>query len=424
MVAYDNSPNAALPASLFKAFGGLTYPTAGNPSIYHTNSFIVSPRAGFAWTPHALGDKTVIRGGAGFLVDPMSLPNPPFQSGFSQQTTVPTPSPLITPLATLSNPFPNGFLTATGSSLGPSTFLGNNINFIDPNIRNPYTMRWELSVQRQLPGQMVLEVAYIGSHTVHEPINTELNYIPAQYLSTSLVRNTAVINQLAGTVTNPFKGLIPSVSSLNGSTIPLSQLVAPYPQFPVWAYATSTTATSTVSGSAPYPSTGVVMYDNPAGSGSYERLNARLQKRYGNGLILIDNFSWNRMEDRLAYLNPTEPAPEKRITSDSRPLRNVIAATYQLPIGRGRKLNLQSRVADSLAGGWILSSVFTLQSGPVLSFATANASGQPVGDYIYYGGPLDLQPHQPNGAAFNTSQFNTISTQQLQDQHSDIRSAI
>jgi hypothetical protein len=412
--AYAASPNALLPTNQFNPVGGLTFPGSGSPSIYNTNSKIFSPRVGFAWTPHVLGDKTVLRGGVGILVDPMSLPNPLFNEGFSQQTTIPLPSPLIGPLSTLSNPFPNGFLRASGSSLGAGTYLGNSISFNDPNVRNPYTARWEFSIQRQLPAQMVLEVAYIGSHTVHEPINTELNYIPAQYLSTSLVRNNALITQLTGTVPNPFKGLVPGVSSFNGSTIALQQLIAPYPQFPVWAYGTSTTATSTSNGTAPYANSGVIMYNNPAGSGYFESLNVRLQKRYGNGLILISNFSWNRMEDRLAYLNPTDPAPEKRISSDSRPLREVLAVTYELPIGRGKKLSLQAPWMNSLVGGWQLSSVLTLQSGPPLNWGVSAGSNLPIGDFIYNGSPLNLQPHQPNGTAFNTAAFNTVSTQQLE----------
>ncbi len=382
MVAYQANPNPSLPASLFRAYGGLTFPTNGNRSIYNTKSHIVSPRVGFAWTPHALGDKTVIRGGAGILVDPIELPTPN-QEGFSQQTTVPVPSTAIGNLATLSDPFPNGFLPPSGSSKGAGTFLGNSITFFNPNIINPYTFRWELSIQRQLPGQMVLEVAYIGSHTMHEPIATNINYIPRQYLSTSLARDTTLIGVQTGAVTNPFKGLIPAVSSFNGATIALDQLEVPFPQFPI---------------------NGVTEQNNPAGSGYYESLNVRLQKRYGHGLILINNFIWNRLEDTLAYLNPSDLHPEKRISTDSRPLRNVALATYQLPIGRGRKLNLQSRWLDSLVGGWQgFRTVFTLQSGPVLTW----------GNYIYTGGPLNLQSNQPNGLAFNTAQFNTISTQQL-----------
>jgi hypothetical protein len=58
---------------------------------------------------------------------------------------------------------------------------------------------------------------------------------------------------------------------------------------------------------------------------------------------------------------------------------------------------------DSLVGGWGISGILTLQSGPTLSW----------GNYIYYGGPLNLNPHQPDGYAFDITQFNTISNQQL-----------
>ncbi len=382
--AYAANPQPQWPAANFKALGGLTFPTSGSRDIYHSNSKIFSPRVGFAWTPHLFDDKTVIRGGIGILVDPIQLPTPN-SPGFSQNTPIPTETANLPPYpSTLSNPFPAGFLPPSGSSKGAATFLGTAISFIDPNTINPYNIRWEFSIQRQLPGQMVLEAAYIGSHSIHEYISTNINYDPRQFLSTSLSRDNATITELTGSLANanPFKGLIPAVSSFNGTTTTLQQLIAPYPQFPF---------------------NGITMMQNPAGAGYFESLDVRLQKRYGHGLILINNFSWNRMEDRLAYLNPSDSAPEKRLSSDSRPLREVMTATYQVPIGRGRKLNLQQRWLDTLVGGWQASGVLTLQSGPLLTW----------GDYIYYGGPLSLNAHQPNGAAFNTAQFNTVSADQL-----------
>jgi len=132
-------------------------------------------------------------------------------------------------------------------------------------------------------------------------------------------------------------------------------------------------------------------------------VNARIEKRFSHGLLLLNNFVWSKLIDRLAYLNDSDPSPRKRISSDSRPLRNVLAASYQLPIGRGRALGIQSRWIDGVVGGWGLNGVYTLQSGPTLSW----------GNYIYYGGPLNLHPHQPNGPAFDTTQFNTVSSQQL-----------
>ena len=181
--AYAANPQPLWPAANFKALGGVTFPASGNTAIYHTNSKIFSPRLGFAWTPHVLDNKTVLRGGIGVLVDPIQLPTPN-SPGFSQNTPVPIPNPLIPPYtSTLSNPFPGGvFQQPSGASKGAATFLGNAITFVDPNVVNPYNIRWEFSVQRQLPGAIVLEVAYIGSHSVHEYITTNLDYVPRQFL--------------------------------------------------------------------------------------------------------------------------------------------------------------------------------------------------------------------------------------------------
>jgi hypothetical protein len=392
--AYAAAPTSLLAASQFHALGGPTFASSASPDVYNTKSKIFSPRVGFAWTPRALGNKTVIRGGFGILVDPITLPGPN-QPGFSQQTAyTSTNNNYLTPATTLSDPFPSGFLLPAGSSKGVSTNLGQTITFYNPNVRNPYSIRWQLSIQRQLPFDTVLEVAYIGSHTVHLMINTQLDYIPAQYLSKSLVRDNNVINALSATTANPFKGLLPSTAGTlsTASTIAVQQLLTPFPQYLVPTPPAST-------------SNGIVEQGNNAGSSYYESLNIRLQKRFTNGLTLLNNFIWNKLIDRLAYLNDSDPIPEKRLSSDSRPFREVLASTYNLPIGRGLKVNLQNRVLDSLVGGWQVSGILTLQSGPTLSW----------GNYIYFGGPLNLSPHQPNGLAFDTSQFVTASASQLAD---------
>ncbi len=392
--AYAASPNALIPASQFKALGGPTFASANSRSVYQTQSSIFSPRAGFAWTPHVLGNKTVIRGGFGVLVDPIQLPTPN-QQGFSQTTSMSvTNNNYLTPTSTLSDPFPgNSILLPSGSSKGASTFLGQGISFYNPSLRNPYALRWQMSIQRQLPGSMVLEVAYIGNHAVHLLINRQLDYVPAQFLSHSLVRDNATTNLLSGAVTNPFKGLLPNTSSLNGNTVALRQLLTPYPQYPVPTPPQST-------------SNGVVMQGANAGSSYFESLNVRLQKRFTNGLTLLNNFIWNRLIDRLAYLNDSDPLPEKRLSGDSRPLREVLASTYNLPIGRGMKVNLANRWLDFLVGGWQLSGILTLQTGPVLNWST---------NVIYFGGPLNFQPHQPNGLAFDVTRFDTVSTHQPAD---------
>ena len=387
--AYQKAPIAQVAANQFQALGGLTFSSPSAPGAYDTRSSIFSPRFGFAWSPKFLANTTVLRGGFGVFVAPIGIANTTSvdQEGFSQTTQmVVTNNNYLSPAGTLSDPFPSGVLLPAGASAGPSTFLGQQVKFFAPNARNSYSMRWNFGVQRQLPGKFVLEVAYIGNHAVHLLISdTNLNILPRQYLSPTLSRNTTVINFLSQSVANPFQGLLPNSSSLNGSTVALSQLLLPFPQFP--------------SGS------GVDMQNAPAGESYFNSLNVRLQKRFTHGITLIQNFMYSNMIERLNYLNDSDLAREKRVSGDSRPLRETLAMTWDVPVGRGQHWNPQSRIVNAVLGGWSMNGALSLQSGPPLSW----------GNVFYYGGPLHFTPHQPNGVTFDTTQFVTASSLQPSD---------
>jgi len=392
IAAYANNPIPQIPVGQFNVRGGLTFATPSNPAAYQTESHMFSPRFGFAWTPKALHDKTVIRGGMGVFVYPVgtegglppSSSQPPLnQEGFSQTTQmVVTNNNFLTPATTLSNPFPNGIQPLSTTTPGLGTFLGQSVTFFNPHVRNPYSVRWNFGIERQLPGDTVLEVVYIGNHSVHLPVTTNLNGIPQQYLATGWVRNQNVINTLSSTVANPFAGLLPGSSSLNGSTVALSQLLLPYPQF---------------------ANGGVAEQYNNAGSSYYESLNVGLRKRLSHGLTVTASFVWDSLISRQIYLNAFDTAPEKATSADSRPFRFVTTGTYQLPIGPGRLLNIGSGWKNALLGGWVVNGIYTWESGAPLSW----------GNVIYYGGPLNLDTRQVNGPAFDTTQFNTVSAQQL-----------
>ena len=145
------------------------------------------------------------------------------------------------------------------------------------------------------------------------------------------------------------------------------------------------------------------MQQNGAGSSYYESLNTRLQRRFSGGVSLITNFIWSKLIERVVYLNAYDTAPEKRASMDSRPLRFVTAFTYELPVGRGKRISLGSGWKDGLLGGWVLTGIYTWQLGAPLSW----------GNVIYYGGDIRLNPREVNGPAFDTRKFNTVSGQQL-----------
>jgi Carboxypeptidase regulatory-like domain len=408
--AYARNPIPQLPASAFAVNGGLTYPAPVNGPAYNTTSHLVSPRIGFAWTPGALGGKTVISGGFGMFVQPLTISqlavtgkystNPILnQEGFSQTTQmVVSNDNNVTPAATLSNPFPGGNIQQPpGSSLGLASFLGQSVSFLAPQQKNPYALRWNFGIQRQLSSNTLFQIAYMGNHGVHLPVAyTQLSGIPRQYRSTLPVRDQNLINTLAASTPNPFFGL-PNTAVSTNKTTTVAQLLATYPQYPV----------GEGSGSA-----GVIENNAPIGSSYYQSLNLRIQKRFAGGLTLVGNYGFSKLIERTTWLNFPDSQLEKRISPFDHPNRFVLAISYDLPVGRGRRFDLRSRWLDAFAGGWNLNSVYTYQTGAPMLW-TAGSTTAP-GDYVNNGAPINLDNRKVDGPAFNTSAFDTNSANQFQ----------
>jgi len=418
--AYAKNPIPQIPASDFNVLGGLTFASTGNTAVYQNTSHLVSPRVGIAWSPGRLKG-TVIRAGFGMFVTPVTIAslsatgnystNPiEAQEGFSQTTSmVTTNNNNLTPAATLSNPFPGGIAQPQGSAAGLATFNGQTVNFLNPLMKNPYALNWNIGIQHSFGQNTLMEVVYIGNHSVHLPITvTQLNGIPRQYLSTLPVRDAAENTTLSATVANPFQGLLPNSSNLNGSTVSLAQLLSRYPQYPV-GYGSGAWSGST----------GVLEMDLDAGSSYFDSLNARVQHRLSKGLTVLGNFMYSRLVEERTWLNDSDGAPEKRISPFDHPLRFVVGISYDLPIGKGKPLAVNSRVLNLIAGGWHVNSFYTWQVGGPLAWM--NGSTTTPGDYVFFGGagalPNSLSNRQANTTAlgvaipaFDTTLFQTNSS--------------
>jgi len=420
LAAYAKNPipqsvAAQLPAALvpFNTPGGLTFASPGNNAVYQNTSHLASPRVGFAWTPEALHGKTVVRGGFGMFVSPITISslsiagtystNPNLaQEGYSQTTQMVASGPgsaaYLTPGNTLSDPFPGGLIQPAGSSAGLGTYLGQAINFLNPEAKSPYSLRWNLDVQHTFGNNMMLEVAYIGNHAVHLPINTtSLNNTPQQYLSTLPVRDNALNTTMSTNVANPMAGLLPNGGSLNNANIALNNLLLPYPEFG-----------------------GITEQGLNVGSSYFHSLNVRAQRRLSHGLSVIANYGYSRLMERDTWLNPADAVPEKRVSPFDRTQRIAMIISYSLPIGRNRALPIQSRWLDAIAGGWQINSAYNWQIGGPLIWG--NGSTTSPGDYVYFGGPgtiaanldsrqANTDPNNKNAplAAFNTGLFVTNS---------------
>lgn len=384
--AYARNPNPLLPVERFNPAGGLVFASPQRRNAYSTDN-AWAPRFGFAWAPTAFGSgKTVFRGGFGLFYSTIGTQGV-FQPGFSARTPiVATLDNYLTPNVTLANPFPQGILAPIGAADGINTFLGQSVTVYDSNQAAPYTMRWNFNVQREFARNYVVELGYMGSRALHlyetrdsTAADINVNAIPAEYLSRSLLRDNATINRLAANVPNPFAGLLPG-TGLNGGTVALSQLLRPFPQF---------------AGEA-----GVRIQGLNNGYSNYHALMVRIEKRYSAGLQLTANYTWSKLMEATRRLNEQIPVLEYRIANEDRTHRFVFGGNYDLPFGKDKRFGTNAgRLLDTLIGGWSANGIFTLQSGAPISFDGNNI--------IYYGGPLNVQGH--NGGfdrlVFNPSAF-------------------
>jgi len=128
--------------------------TIGDP--WHVNPSLrnFAPRIGLAWDPFGDG-KTAVRAGFGLFYDEI-LPKYYFFSGslnppFTTRTTISTPR------------FPDVLSTP---GFDPNRILAQ-LQTINFDIQSPYIMQYNLNVQRHLPGEIDLTVAYAGSRGNH-----------------------------------------------------------------------------------------------------------------------------------------------------------------------------------------------------------------------------------------------------------------
>ena len=225
----------------------------------------------------------------------------------------------------------------------------------------------------------MLEAGYVYNHGIHLDISRPIDPIPAQFLSTSPVRDQATIDRLSAAVANPFANLIPG-TAFNGSTIARSQLLRPYPQF-----------------------TGITERTTPQAGSFFHMAQLRVEKRFSHGFQLLANYLYSKLLERRSLLNEIDALPEKRISSDDRPQRFVLSLNWELPFGKGKPFGSSLHPAvTTVIGGWTVNTIYTAQAGAPLGW----------GNVIYLGGDLNLDPRRIDGS-FDITRFNRNPAQQL-----------
>jgi hypothetical protein len=373
--AYARSTTPEIPASAFKVQGGLLFSNVnGQPrTLWDRQTKNFMPRVGFAYS---MDKKTVVRGGYGIFFTSMGLRRGDVvQSGFSYTTNlVPTLDNGLTFIANLANPFPNGVTEPVGARAGVNTFLGQGITYFNTGLETPYMQRWQFSIQRELPGRVVLETSYVGNRGTHIEINRDLNATPIQYLSTSPTRDQPRIDYLSTNLPNPLAGLLPGTGR-NGATIGRQTLFSAYPQ-----YTNVTTS-------------------NNQGYSWYHSFQAKLDKRFSRGFTMQGSYTWSKFMQATEYLNGGDPVPIESISDQDFPHRLSASGIWELPFGRGRKLAPNvGRAMNMVINGWQVQGIYTFQSGGPLAW----------GNYITYGNADQIA--LPSSQRSAEQWFNTSST--------------
>jgi hypothetical protein len=282
-------------------------------SVQKTN---FAPRVGFAYQ---VDSKSVIHGGYGIFYGGLQSEgntnlgaNFPFSLGGS----------LNTPSCSFGNCPSTGITLENGLGSYLAEGLQQFVSFpgfhaIVPDVKTPYTMDYNLTVQHALSNSLVASLSYVGDVSRH--------------LSTYLDPN----------------GYSPVLLAPGQNT-------QPYHSFP------------TLGGA------GTIGY---SGVSSYNSLQTKLEKRYAQGLSFLTTYTWAHSLDDSSDAGGLESAignRDERIipvsdeyTNSTYDVRHrfTFNGNYQLPYGKGKAHLNQSELLDLVAGGWSTSLTFSAQTG-------------------------------------------------------------
>ena len=216
-------------------------------------------------------------------------------------------------------------------------------NLIDPNAgRPPRLSQWNISLQRELTKDLVLETAYVGNRGVWFESDALIN----------LNANTLARLGAFGLDINSQADRTLLTSTLNSSLVQARGFKAPYAGFP----ATATLAQAL----RPYPQFGNITVQGASlGNTWYDSLQTKLTKRLSHGLDLLGTFVWQKETDTTeGYVsNVSNRSLQKTLSSLSQPLALVIAVNYQTS-GWGPQ-----RWMRAALGGWAFTTILKYASG-------------------------------------------------------------
>lgn len=316
------------------------------------------PRLGFAY--QLPDNKTILRGGAAIYYPSTAEYNYDESSGnpagYTSMTTSWSAPTAHGYLFQLSSGLPGTWAVPLGAAGGPNAFLGQSASYIDPIAKDPSAQVFGLTVSRELPYGVVIDVSYGGNHGNHfENYSPNLNAMSPQYYSLG----TAA---LSAQVTNPYAGLVPG--SLGAATLTQAQVLKPYPYM-----------------------SGVTMQDPRNGSYWSNLGMLSVQRRVQHGLQIIGAYTFGKITDAgvqgvsdlssvgtstgAGPQDPFNPQADHSLDTIDVTHRATISGLYDLPFGNGQRF-ASSPKTDRLVGGWQYNAILTMESGRPIGVSGAN----------------------------------------------------
>ena len=320
----------------------------------------VSPRLGVSYQ---LDQNTVIRTGYGMFYLPVDLrwddaPHNLFINSYTDPWLV-AQSDGVTPKATLSNPFPGGVTEPLQRNQSAIDVQGVGNSAAAPFTKSPYMQQWNLDIQRQFKGDLLLDVAYAASKGTNLPMHSQdIDQLQSQ----NLPQNAQDAAHLTSLVPNPFAGNctgctgpVQSGNIGTNATTKVAQLLLPFPQFDDFSYAE---------------------YDNR--NSSYNSMQLKVVKRFTAGAQVLASYTIAKLIDNtnneINWLEAASPSwgdanaynlkGERSLDGFDVSQRLVIGSIVDLPVGQGKTFGKNvNGLTDKFIGGWGINTIITFQTG-------------------------------------------------------------
>ncbi|HZS56495.1 MAG TPA: carboxypeptidase-like regulatory domain-containing protein [Bryobacteraceae bacterium] len=441
--------NFALQGQIYNPTFGFATVGSSHLPVYHPDYGAIAPRVAMAWNPSAtsgflgklLGDKkSVIRGGFAMVYDRsntvQSVEIPMLGIGFDQNAIVPAPLCTATgaggagcnAAAGNANPGLSSFrvgidgtlplptATAATSPIVPGVGAETLSFQVDPAAKTGRSYNIDFSFQRELPGGILMEAAYVGRMSRDLPQAVNVNSVPYMFVDKASGQSfaqdyDAVANALRSGRSVPvqpwFENQFPGLAAQQGTASATAYVAGKNSAF----FTQGSVGSLFLNMDTYRRGLGLQAYDSDQaqveflrtyiGYGNYNAGVLTLTKRLSHGFTIIGNYTYSKaLDDGLSnqnnagfFSNSFNPSVQYGPSSyDRRHVVNIISQ-YDLPAGNGHLVHGNSLV-NHIIGGWYASGIFSAWTGVpvrVLEGSQVWGGGTSVigaNDFMVPNGPL------------------------------------